>query len=105
MGTSDDTGETGDNETTKTGDDRTMKTGDNETMRSMTMTAPKDKDEGQAPQQNHGRGTTKWCRHTQDDPLGKTTNDGRAALSCKIYLCPESVRSPNRTNLWLFVSV
>ena len=26
-------------------------------------------------------------------------------LSCKIYLHPESVGSPNRTNLWLFVSV
>ena len=74
-GITDDTGETGDNET-KTGDNGTTKTGDHKTMR--TMTAPKDKGEGQAPQQNHGRDTTEQCRCTQDDPLRKTTNDGEA---------------------------
>ena len=71
MGTSDDTGETG--------DDRTTKTGDYETTRSTTMTAPKDKDEGQAPQQNHGRGTIERHRCTQDNPLGKTIDNGGAA--------------------------
>ena len=72
MGTTDNTGETQDN--------KTMKTGDNETTRTMAMTAPKDKDEGQAPQQNHGRGTTEQHRCTQEDPLRKTTNDGGVAF-------------------------
>ena len=46
MGTTDNTGETGDDEMTKTGDNGTTKTGDDKTMTTMTTTAPKDKDEG-----------------------------------------------------------